>query len=326
MNKYRLVEAPIDENWDKLIEDSENGTAFATRAYLESVGMPIDSYYCLKGDEPMAAFFVPVNKQRTKAIGHDFIIYDGLIYRNFPKLNRSQRFSEQFKIQEAVSNALVDRYESIRLSLHPSIKDIRPFLWFNYGTDLLKYKINLRYTSYVYIGDFASSEKLEDIEIYKEASVARRQEIRYAIKKDVMTEESLDINGFISYYLMTMERQEIVVDEIVQQQMSLLLNRLIKRGMILQIVSKDATERIGSRAIYLIDNKRAYYLFGASDPKMRSSHTGTAVLWDAFYKLSRRGIKVVDLEGINSPNRGWFKLSFGGEINPYYEVSIKDDK
>ena len=70
------------------------------------------------------------------------------------------------------------------------------------------------------------------------------------------------------------------------------------------------------------DNKRAYYIFGANDPAKRNGHTGTNVLWEAFYDLSKMGINEVDLEGINSPKRGWFKLSFGGNIRPYYEISF----
>ena len=53
---------------------------------------------------------------------------------------------------------------------------------------------------------------------------------------------------------------------------------------------------------------------------MRSQHTGTAVLWDAFNGLSDHGIREVDLEGVNSPQRGWFKMSFGGDLVPYYEL------
>ena len=33
-------------------------------------------------------------------------------------------------------------------------------------------------------------------------------------------------------------------------------------------------------------------------------------------------INSIDLEGVNSPNRGWFKLSLGGELNPYYKIKI----
>ena len=53
---------------------------------------------------------------------------------------------------------------------------------------------------------------------------------------------------------------------------------------------------------------------------MRSGQTGTAVLWDALGFLSRHGVGEVDLEGVISPRRGWFKLSFGGDLRPYYEL------
>ena len=78
---------------------------------------------------------------------------------------------------------------------------------------------------------------------------------------------------------------------------------------------------MGSIAFFGIDHKRGYFLFGANDPEMRDEHTGTAVLWDSFCFLSQDGIFEIDLEGINSPTRGWFKLSFGGTISPYYHLS-----
>ena len=31
-------------------------------------------------------------------------------------------------------------------------------------------------------------------------------------------------------------------------------------------------------------------------------------------------IQEVDLEGVNSPERGWFKLSFGGDLRCYHQV------
>jgi len=87
--------------------------------------------------------------------------------------------------------------------------------------------------------------------------------------------------------------------------------------------SYDEKNELGSMAFFAWDNKRAYYIFGASDPDKRNGHSGTNVLWEAFYDLSKMGINEVDLEGINSPQRGWFKLSFGGDIRPYYEIKLK---
>ena len=75
-------------------------------------------------------------------------------------------------------------------------------------------------------------------------------------------------------------------------------------------------------AAFAIDKKRAYYIFGANSPVARESQTGTMVLWDGFEILRRLGVKYVDLEGVNSPKRGYFKLSFGGELCPYYIISL----
>jgi lipid II:glycine glycyltransferase (peptidoglycan interpeptide bridge formation enzyme) len=71
------------------------------------------------------------------------------------------------------------------------------------------------------------------------------------------------------------------------------------------------------------DSKRAYYVFGANAPDLRDDHTGTMVLWDALLDLRARGIVAVDLEGINSPLRGHFKLSFGGSVTPYYHLALR---
>ena len=59
--------------------------------------------------------------------------------------------------------------------------------------------------------------------------------------------------------------------------------------------SFTADKELGSMAFFGIDNKRAYYLFGANDPELRDTHTGTAVLWDAFKILNQSGIKEVDI-------------------------------
>jgi lipid II:glycine glycyltransferase (peptidoglycan interpeptide bridge formation enzyme) len=85
--------------------------------------------------------------------------------------------------------------------------------------------------------------------------------------------------------------------------------------------SKTSDRIIGSVAVYAFDDRRAYYLFGASDPELRDSPTGTAVLWDAFGALAAAGISQIDLEGVNSPRRGWFKMSFGGELRHYYQIT-----
>ena len=320
---YNLVETKLDEKWDKFVNESLNGTIFLNSTYLKATGVNYKLYYCYKKQELRGALALIEDESGKKVILDDLIIYNGIMYNKATnKQNHSQQLSEQFKIQEFIANELPMLYESIEISFHPSIVDVRPFLWVNYGTEITKYIPDIRYTSYINISDFQNSQKLEDISIYNKASTSRRQQIRYAIKKGYKTKiEDIDkVKIFIELYKMTMSRQAIIAEDDKLKKMENLITQLIKNNMARLYASYDEKNELGSMAIFCWDNKRAYYLYGANDPQKRDGHSGTNVLWEAFYDLSKMGINEVDLEGINSPKRGWFKLSFGGNIIPYYEV------
>ena len=323
---YTLVETVADDKWDKFVEDSSNGTIFSNSIYLKASEIKYKLFYCYKKEELRAAVATIEDKGGDALILDDLVIYNGIMY-NKPtnKQNHAQQFSEQFKIQEFIANELTKLYKNIEISLHPSIVDIRAILWVNYGTDLPKYNPDIRYTSNIDISDFRTSKKLEDISIYNKASTSRRQQIRYAIKKEYKTKIISDVSLLAEFYKKTMDRQDIDVENEKLQKMQILVSKLLENNMAKVYGSYDEKDELGSIALFGWDNKRAYYIFGANDPAKRDGHSGTNVLWEAFYDLSKMSIDEVDLEGINSPHRGWFKLSFGGEILPYYEINYRSN-
>lgn len=320
-SKYRLERVKLNDTWDTLVTVSREATGFLTSTFLNAVPVTKHAYFCFKGQELMAGLLLAVSKDGRNATGHDFIIYDGLFYRELSHLNRAQATSERFKIQEFVAGELLCMYEGIRISLHPFIDDIRPFLWVNYGQPGPKYRMELRYTSYVDISDFRPGTELDALALYRNASVARRQEVRYARRDRVVTTSSGDSARFAEFYRMTMQRQGIDVESSALTAMQGLIDALRVSGKVMMFESANAQGRVGSMAVFLLDERRAYYLYGANDPEMRDQHTGTAVVWEAFYALRKAGYIEVDLEGVNSPRRGWFKLSMGGDLRPYYEIT-----
>lgn len=320
VSKYSMQKACLDNKWDDFVKSSNNGSAFIYSEYLNSLEVNVQPYFCYKKQELMGAVLCILSENGESVIGNNYVVYDGLIYRNLDYLNSSQKISEEFKIQQCVSDFLMQKYTNINLKLHPSISDIRPFLWCNYHSKESKYSVDVRYTSYVSISDFLKASKLEDIKMYNNSSVARRQEIRYALKKQVKTKETKDIEQFILFYQKTMMRQGVPVENDTITSIRKLLDVLTRSDLCLMMDSSNYQKKTGSMAVFLLDNKRAYYLFGASDPDMRNQHTGTSILWDSFYLLSKYGYEEVDLEGVNSPNRGWFKLSFGGSCTPYFHL------
>ena len=323
---YRLIEASLDDAWDNFVVQSDSGTAFSSSMYLDSISCKKQAYYCYKTNELVAAVLLLLSDDEERVIGHDFVVYDGLIYRNMPYLNKSQELSERFKIQSFVFEKLTSLYEEINVKLHPCINDIRPTLWVNYGTGHPRYKIDVRYTSYVDISDFKNSKNLNDIGIYQNASVARRQEIRYARKKNVKTELINSSGRFTDYYKLTMARQGIEIDVKYLNAIDAIIKSLLDNKSGLVFSSKTSSGEVGSMSVFMLDSKRGYYLFGASEPRFRNQHTGTSVIWDALHHLSIMGVNEVDLEGVNSPKRGWFKLSFGGDLISYYFAQFKQTK
>ena len=105
------------------------------------------------------------------------------------------------------------------------------------------------------------------------------------------------------------------------------------RGLIASLLDSGAAKMFvshgpssgkpGAYAIFGIQGVRSFYLYGASEKGARGSACGTWVLWSAFNRLRGMGVMTVDLEGINSPERGWFKTSFGGSISPYFTISYE---
>ena len=121
---------------------------------------------------------------------------------------------------------------------------------------------------------------------------------------------------------MTMNRQNINIEDYLLEEINTIIEELFSANLGRMFISHSDGEP-GSIVFMGLDHRRGYFLFGANNPNLRNQHTGSAVLWDAFKFLNSLGIEEIDLEGVNSPQRGWFKLSFGGTITPYYHLSYK---
>ncbi|KZN39510.1 hypothetical protein N480_01355 [Pseudoalteromonas luteoviolacea S2607] len=322
-SKYKLVSCELDAQWDQFVARSPHGSAFSMSQFIATIDVKVHSFYCCKGNEKIAAILLIVSDDGCSVIGHHDVIYDGIIHRNTRHLNKAQTHSEMFSAQEFISQFLADNYQQVHLKLHPNIVDIRAFQWVNYHNDGKKYSTNIRYTSVLEISEFENPDlPFDDSQCYLNSSVSRRQEIRYGLKKGVSVYESKQYDLFAQFYALTMSRQEIDISQQQINKLAHMIEVLHSSGLLLLVEAKDQSGRIGSFASYLILNDTAYYFYGANDPQMRDSHTGTAVLWQSIPLLVERGARLLDLEGINSPKRGWFKLSFGGEIISYFHLHL----
>jgi lipid II:glycine glycyltransferase (peptidoglycan interpeptide bridge formation enzyme) len=77
---------------------------------------------------------------------------------------------------------------------------------------------------------------------------------------------------------------------------------------------------VASTALFLHDADTAYYLFGANEPALRATGVSTLLLFDAMEQCREQGLLLLDMVGVNSPQRGDYKTSFGAELRSYFLV------
>lgn len=326
LTKYRMVRIEPGPDWDALVERSSQGTVFATSSVLAGIGdaRPV-AWRIFKDKQPVGGLLVVESADGRRCIENDYVIYGGPIFEPAPpEQSIAQTTAEQFRLSTFATQRLAEMYDEVFLALPPAFADIRPFLWHNYGEDGPHFVPDVRFTSLVRL-DAPQGGGLDDDPLYRAASKSRRQQVRYGMQKGVVTEAAQDAGRFVELYAMTFARQGQDLAPAVLRQVEAVTARLLADGRGRLFLSRTADGRIGSAAVFGLDAKRAYYVFGANDPDLRDDHTGTMVLWHALTALRDEGVVEVDLEGVNSPLRGHFKLSFGGSVTPYYHLRLASE-
>jgi len=320
-----LSEVDSIERWDAFVEQSAEGTIFSTSQYLNASGLNYKNYFVKSGgQEVVAGLSLILSKDGSKCLLDDLVIYNGLLFSK-PQANMNQPkiISNQFDIATWVAEELAKIYPNSEISLSPAFKDIRPFLWFNYHEpSTKKYTVDVRYTSYLQLQDASLLKQDTEISIFQELGYSRRQEIKYSARDGLVAEVSEDWGTLIELYQLTMAKYDTLVPEEKKKSLLKIMETLYQDGKGYLYLIKKSDGTAISAAYFCIDNKRAYYLWGANHPLEKTSSSGTRVLWDAFRHLGDLGVREVDMEGVNSPDRGWFKLTFGGDLRPYYELSL----
>ena len=114
--KYSLVKLKKSDyqKWDKLVDNSNEGTIFHKTAYLNTLNIDYTLLYVIKGNNPIAGISIALNsKNKKKLTLPDYLIYNGLIFFDYDtnKSNISKTHSSQFAITDFVVNQLDDMYD-----------------------------------------------------------------------------------------------------------------------------------------------------------------------------------------------------------------------
>jgi len=317
-----LIEKSIDkELWDNLVEKSNEGTIFSKSDYLSACDVNYERYLIFKGGRICAGFSFVLDEEKINVVLDDLVIYNGIFFIKDDSRKEVSLKNERFEITEFVIDWLSSKYSHIELALSPQFEDIRPFLWHNYHSlnKSEKFTVDVRYTSYLNISDINSSEFLKN-PFFKRMNTLRQRNIREGAKSSARFTKEKNIDFIIKSYIELMEIQGETVSCEKSSRMKNLMIKLIEKDQAYMYILKNGQDIPIYATVFAIDSKRAYYLFGAGNNSSNERYKGSFCFYNAFLDLCEKGFSEVDMEGVNSPNRGKFKLSFGGDLSTYFQL------
>ena len=126
---------------------------------------------------------------------------------------------------------------------------------------------------------------------------------------------------FLDLYELTFQRQGLTIDIDTLGLVRRICEQAIANGYG-YLSTSIVADRTASMAFFVSDTRCTYYLFGANDPTMRDTNASSKLLLDNIDFNAKLGMQLFDFVGVNSPQRGDFKLSFNAELVPYQEVRL----
>jgi F0F1-type ATP synthase membrane subunit c/vacuolar-type H+-ATPase subunit K len=302
--------------WDALVKESPQGHVFSRSAFLQSLGAQHACYVVATPQgEVLAGAALMLDGDRMARAPFAFTPHQGILFaKSVSLLGHQKRLTSEFRITTFLIEALLDVYPNFSMALSPFFKDLRPFLWHNYSKVALpQFDVRQRYTGHLSLIDFELDSYLASVR------TVRRQEYK---KMQTAIQQSDDVSLFLKLYQQTFDRQGLAIES----QTLTLVENICVRAMADgygHLSSAHVDGRVASMAFFVTDAACAYYLFGANDPDMRDARASSKLLIDNISVFAARGFERFDFVGVNSPQRGDFKLSFNAELVPYQEVHLQ---
>lgn len=316
MNKKYLISRPKNlENWEKFEVNSPQSSIFSSIDSIKSFKKETDLFEVRKGDEIKSLVYL--YSEDKKNILSEPHIYSGILFG--PKNNQKncRYIAEKFNLTEIIIEKILLKYSKVEINLHYNFDDIRPFQWLNYhNPDKPKFEINNRFTSIINVKNKTREEIFENLDDVKQRDIKKCEN-----NKDIKFNYEQDLKILKKLYLQTMEKSKVHISKKKFDKQLLFLEKIHKSKKAFQtnVLLKN---KVVYSNFFSLHNNTACYLYGAGDYKIKNRLAGTYCAWKSIERCIGENIDTIDLEGVNSPNRGSFKITFGGYLKNYYNIKV----
>lgn len=303
--------------WDAFVSTSPQRSIFVCSKFLDSLKSDYDLVTCYEKDKIVAgAVLIYSNVGEPINSVYPFTQYQGMILAGNSQMEAHSKVTHELKVVGYFLTQLTARYSRLCFCHSWRLGDLRPFQWHNYHEPHKgQFKIDLGYTG---ILDLHKYENFEDY--LSSVRSVRRQEFKKS-SQVLKLQYSDDVLLLDALHAKTFERQSLGRNDQESMLIRSICNHAIANGYgKLSIAFLD--DVAVSAVFFLYDDRTAYYMFGANDPAYRNTGAGTFLLMHMIKNAFERGVNEVDFVGVNSPNRGDFKVSFNADVTPYFVTCL----
>ena len=310
------IDETLIKQWDLVCENSDFPNPFMKNSFLEISFPTASRYFWFENSIIRAALVVPILNSSVQIPGFSVFHSICLISKKTESL-RNWGIVEKNNFLQNTMRELVTVHKDFDLSFSPDFQDIRPLLWHNFNTSSDNFSISPRYSA---IKDLRSLSS--ECDLIETLNVNRRRIFRKIEKAGLRLKENINVDDFMMLYQETFSRQNISPNLQTLEKVRALLNQIARdNGLLLGAIARDGT--LLSGLAVLKSQNRAYSLFIVNSAEGRESGASTWLVVKALLLAKSIGIDFFDFVGANTQGRGNFKLSFGADLQLYFEAKYR---
>ena len=323
--KYNICECESLELWNNLIKNAVNPSVVYLDEFLEFSKINHKKLFIRNKNEIIAGIPILCSSDFKDIIISNKIIYTPIIYKKKIFLNRSFGTIniELYNIISVLYRYLIDNFNSVDITFDYFTRDIRPFIWHNFYQPNEYFLVTPKFTSILDYKNINNKDIFND-HVLKNFSKTKRNEYRQASSSKLKIYEEITKKDIYKLMHDTFKVQGLDADKEYNLNTLIdLLQNLKDKDMLKFFCAKNESEELYNFMAISIINNSAQFLYSGRSSDHSNPFVGTFLHAEVIKRLLDKNITHIDLEGINSPKRSFFKIGFGGKIKTYYNLKLK---
>lgn len=288
-----MLKSLTESDWIKFIYKSENITIYHHPIFLNQFDKNLNYKCFYKGNENIIGIPLledcdnyPLNLQG----------YNGFLFLNRDTTKKQKIISSNFKGQTEFAEYFYQNYDNLILLCDYTFNDARPFLWYNYPE------------SSFYSEDFYTS-KLNLIKFnINSLSESRRQDIKKSTDMGLKIKDSDNFLEAARFFSLTVNKNTD------NEKTYFNIMKALSKQSFGKLISCSIKDKIISYSFFGFIKEKVFYMFSGENKNIDGISYHSYLIFYALNKFKESYLEF-DFVGVNSPSRGSFKLSFGGDLN-----------